>query len=175
MFCTCAVLGTDFYQILSLNTNTPASPQLIALISPRPVRLYTAAVDVVETQTVIITPSQPAHEASQSPAGAYLSGCVSSSAALLSAAHARTLVFALAIPPAWDALPPHSRLVNGPSSFRQLLGGGRTLASSPRGQAALLPLRHRVLGLASTERPLEDGVVYPSVCEVCDENVSRGA
>ena len=51
MFCTCAVLGTDFYQILSPNTNTPASPQLITLISPRPVQLYTAAVDLVETRT----------------------------------------------------------------------------------------------------------------------------
>lgn len=71
----------------------------------------------------IITPSQPAHEASHSPAGAYLSSCVSSSAALLSAAHARTLVFALVIPPAWDALLPHSRLVNCHSSFRQLFRG----------------------------------------------------
>ena len=122
MFCTCAVLGTDFYQILSLNTNTPASPQLIILISPHPVQLYTAAIDLVETDLLSsLLPRQH-----MKPLIAWLQPTCQAvcPVLLLSVAHAsHFFVFALAIPPAWDALPLYFRPANLHSSFRQLFRG----------------------------------------------------
>ena len=116
---------------------------------------------------VIITPSQTAHEASHSLAAAYLSSCVSSSAAECGTRlHTSLSLHLQSLLPGMPSLSTSARRTST-HPLGNCLEVVLTLASSPSSQSALLPLCHHVLGLASTERPLDDGGLFTWVCVRC--------